>query len=518
MAAKRLMMKQIKEIFRLRFELKLSQRKVGLCVGCGRSTIQGYEARAKNAGLDSWATISKLSEQELLERLNLVSSFERKQQRKTFPLPDWNLVHKELSKKHVTLSLVWQEYKSEHPNGCSYPHFCSFYREWKGKLNVSLRQNHKAGEKVFVDYCGSTIPVIDRGTGEVLQAQIFVGVLGASSYTYAEATYTQSKKDWIMSHRRMLEFYGGVPQIIVPDNLKSAVKKPDRYESEINDSYREFSQYYGTCIIPARVRKPKDKAKAEAGVLLVSRWIIAALRNKTFYSLNELNAEIKKLLITVNTKKMRHFKKSRIELFKELDSSSLGRLRSVPYQYAEWKKARVNIDYHVTYDDHFYSAPYQLVKRQVDIRATDTSIEIYYRGKRVSSHLRSLRKGGYTTSDSHRPESHKSYLEWTPERIINWASSKGKNIGLFVKELIKKKVHPEQAYRSAMGVIRLSDKYGVSRLDKACFRAIELRSISYQTVKNLLKNKLEEMNSLDGVKRGSYFKNNHNVRGSEYYH
>lgn len=384
-----------------------------------------------------------------------------------------------------------------------------------------MRQEHRAGEKLFVDYAGATIPIVERGTGRVGQAQVFVGVLGASSYTYVEATWSQQLPDWLTSHKRAIEFFGGVPQIIVPDNLRSGITKPDRYESEINRSYQELAEHYGTCVIPARVRKPKDKAKAEAGVLLASRWIIAALRNKTFYSLEDLNDAIAVILEKLNNKQMRHFKKSRQELFESLDKPALGRLPEVPFQYSEWKKATVNIDHHIVYEDHFYSCPYQLIKHPVDIRATNTTIEIFHRSERVASHRRSHKKGGYSTELSHRPLSHREHLKWTPERIINWGKSKGQNTGLFIEHLITIKAHPEQGYRSALGVIRLSDKYGAERLNQACGNALAIGTISYQTVKNMLKNGMDKVplpTKKQDFKQQEFFISNENVRGKNYYH
>lgn len=522
MAATRLAMNKIQELFRLRFQLRLSHREVGRCLGCGRTTVQDYEKRAVQAGLDSFEKINSLSESELLTRLNLkikTQCFWAPLRKQDF-LPDWNSIKTELSKKHVTLALLWEEYLEDNPGGYSYPQFCVHYRRWREKLSVVMRQEHKAGEKVFVDYAGRTVDVIDPQTGEVRETQIFIGVLGASSYTYAEATWSQKLPDWLMSHRRMFEYFDGVPQILVPDNLLSGITKPDRYEAAVNRSYQNLSEHYGTCVIPARSRKPRDKAKAEAGVLLASRWILAALRNKKFYSLEELNEAIAVLLEKLNNKKMRHFKKSRRELFETIDRPALGNLRAESYVFSEWKKARVNIDYHIVFDDHFYSVPYQLVKEEVDIRATSHTVEIYYKSKRVSSHRRSNQKGGFSTDPGHRPPSHQAHVKWTPERIINWAKQKGSDIGLFVQYLITSKAHPEQAYRAALGVIRLSDKYGCERLNRACGNAIAIGSIQYRTVKNMLKNNMDKVGPVtkSDKKQQDFFVSNQNVRGKEYYH
>ena len=520
MASERLAMRTIKELFRLRFQAKLSHRAVSRCLGCGRTTVQDYERRALLAGLDNFDKISSLTEADLLTKLNLKShlNFFNASLRKEQSLPDWNYIKSELSKKHVTLSLLWEEYRVEHPEGYGYSQFCEHYRRWRQKLSVVLRQDHHAGEKVFVDYAGRTVEIIDPRTGESREAQIFVGVLGASSYTYCEATWSQQLPDWIMSHRRMFEFFEGVPQIIIPDNLKSGVTKSHRYEATINATYQELATHYGTCVIPARGSKPRDKAKAEAGVLVVSRWILAALRHKTFHSLEELNTCISNLLPKINNRKMRYVERSRRKLFETIDAPALGVLPIEPYQYAEWKKATVNIDYHIEFEGHFYSVPYQLTKQSVHVRVTATSVEIFHKSKRVASHYRSVRKGRATTDDSHRPASHRAHLEWTPSRIINWGKSKGGFTGDFIEKLLMSKPHPEQGYRAALGVIRLADKYGEDRLNAACEKALKLHSITYKTVQNLLKNGMESVTQENKLKQMEILTSNENVRGKEYYH
>ena len=382
-----------------------------------------------------------------------------------------------------------------------------------------MRQEHKAGEKAFVDYAGSTFPIIvNRKTMETREAQLFVGTMGSSSYTYCEVTCTQKLPDWLMSHRRMFEYFGGVPHILVPDNLKSGISKPCRYEATVNRSYEEMSRYYGTCVIPARRQSPKDKGKVEAGVLLTSRWVLAALRNETFYSLEEANEAIQLLLHKINNKPMRQLKKSRRELFETIDKPSLRPLPTTPYVFSEWKQARVNIDYHVAFDGSFYSVPHQLVQKQVEIRATDTVVEVFRLHERIASHRRSYRQGSFTTNFDHRPVSHQEHLKWTPERIVRWAAQKGPDVALFIQSLISSKAHPEQGYRAAVGVIRLADKYGQDRLSKACSKALSVGSPSYHTVKNMLQNKMENVEPLKrSEKTNLTFISNRNVRGPDYY-
>jgi transposase len=523
MAAEGLAVKTIKELFRLRLELKLNQRQVAKAIGCGRTTIQRYERKARKEGLNDFNLINNLSSEELLRRfgLNQEDILLTRPLRKKDCTPDWQKIHEQLIKyKHTTLALLWEEYREEYPEGFSYSQFCEHFRRWKKALSVVMRQEHKAGEKAFVDYAGSTIDIIDSCTGEVREAQVFVGVLGASSLTYAEATLTQALPDWLMSHRRMLQYFGGVPQIIVSDNLRSGVSRADRYEAGINPSYQELAEHYGFCVIPTRVRKPQDKSKVEVGVLLASRWIIAALRHKTFFSIEELNKEIEFLLEKINHKKMRYYKKSRRELFEEIDKSALGVLRQTPYEYAEWKDATINIDHHIVYDDHFYSAPYKLISKKIQVRATSTIVELYFKNERIASHLRSYKKGKFTTNPTHRPPSHQEHLKWTPERIISWARTKGENIALFVGSLIDRQAHPEQGYRSSLGVIRLTDKYGVARVNQACGNALAIDAIKYQTVKNMLKNGMDHVVSANNKnqKQKDFFTLNENVRGKEYYH
>jgi len=519
MAQERLAMRDIKELLRLRFKVGLTQRQTAKASGFGRTTVQEYEARALAANLIDPEEIEKLSTEEVYKRLGFKSqTVIPAVEAGTKFVPDWRKIREDLSRsKHATLMLLWSEYKEEHPDGFQYSHFCDLYGDWKKKVTVVMRQEHKAGEKTFIDYAGTTVDIIDAETGEVRPAQIFVSALGASSYIFCEASWTQALPDWLMSHRRMVEYYGGVTYILVPDNLKSGVTKPDRYEAKINRAYQEFAEKYGTCVIPARVRKPKDKAKVEVSVLVVSRWIIAVLRNRKFYSLEELNEAIAVLLEKINHRKMRHIGKSRYELYIELDKPALKALPERPYEYGEWKEVGVNVDYHVEYADAFYSTPHQLAQTKVWVRATNTVVEIYQNFERIFAHRRTYIKRKYVTDPSHRPVAHQEHAKWTPERIVGWAKSKGDIVGEFIKLLIEKKAHPEQGYRSALGCVRLADKYGNDRLALACQKAIRIESISYQTVKNMLKNGLEKVPATDAELQMNLFSDHENVRGEGYY-
>jgi len=393
--------------------------------------------------------------------------------------------------------------------------FCALYREWSKHLNPSMRLSHKGGEKVFVDYAGQTVPIVDPDSGEVLQAQVFIGVLGASNYTYAEAHASQELPNWIGAHVRMFAFFGGAPEIVVPDNLKAGVKHPSRYEPDLNPTYQDLAQHYGTAIIPARVRKPKDKAKAEVGVQVVERWILARLRNRTFFSLADLNQAIRELLDELNSRLMEHIERSRRQLFEELDQPALKPLPEQPYEFAIWKKARVNIDYHVEFEKHYYSVPYTLIHKEVYVRATQSTIEIFHNNGRVASHRRVKSPGRHTTVSEHMPPAHQKYLEWSPERLTHWAQKIGPHTAQLVQVLLNSRQHPEQAYRSCLGLLRLGDRYGEERLEAACCRALPAGICSYKGVKNILDAKLDQV---EPDESSAVVPDSHeNIRGQAYY-
>ena len=367
-----------------------------------------------------------------------------------------------------------------------------------------------------MDYAGQTVPVINPLTGEITLAQIFVAVLGASNYTFAEAAESQTLPIWISSHQRAFEYFGGVPSAVIPDNLKSAVSKACRYEPDINPTYQEMATHYGVVILPARVRKPKDKAKVEGGVLIVERWILAALRHRTFFSVAELNAAIAGLLERLNTRPFKKLEGNRRTLFEQVDRPALKPLPQTPYEYAEWKKARVNIDYHIEVEGHYYSLPYALVKEQVDVRLTTTTIECFHRGERVASHLRSVQKGRHTTQIGHMPLSHQRTVEWTPERMTKWAETTGPATALVVATILSARLHPQQGFRSCLGILRLGKSYGNNRLEAACQRAYALKGCSYQSVASILKSGMDQK-PLHPDRPETPIPEHTNIRGSEYY-
>jgi len=504
-------MRKIREILRLKYTSQLSNREIARSCSTARSTVAGCLVRASNASL-SWPLPDALDDDTVLEQLLyptvVVSDAVR-------TLPDWVLLQKELRKKNVTLALLWDEYKAAQPDGYQYSQFCKLFKEFTGRIDCCMRQCHLAGEKLFVDYCGQTIPLTDPATGIVKQAQVFVAVMGASSYTYAEATTSQSLPDWLGSHVRAFRFLGGLPQIIVPDNLRSAVSKPCRYEPKLNPAYAELADHYSVAVMPARVRKPRDKAKAEAGVQLVQRWILAVLRNRTFFSLDELNEAIALLLTRLNAKPFRKISGSRESLFLELDKPALAPLPNNHYEYAEWLPVRLGFNYHIQIEDHFYSAPYLLKSEKLDARLTILTVELFHKGKRVAGHVRKYKRG-YSTVPEHMPKAHREYAEWTPERLVNWAAETGESTAKLVDGILAGKVHPQQGFVSCMGVISLSKKYGKERVEAGSQRALAIGGISYTSLKSILVNGLDSkpLPVQTEVKPGVVHPN---LRGKKYY-
>jgi transposase len=506
-------MRKIKEVLRLKWAQGLSNRQIAKTCGIARPTVGEYLRRATEAGL-AWPLPPDLDEAALERQLFPPPPSLPAQAR---GVPDWALVHQELKRKGVTLFLLWQEYRETHPEGYQYSWFCDHYRAWQGKLDVVMRQDHRAGEKLFVDYAGQTMPVVDRNTGEIREVQIFVAVLGASSYTYAEATWTQGLADWIGSHRRTFAFLGGVPELVVPDNLRAGVSKAHRYEPDLNPTYQDMASHYGVAVLPARVRRPRDKAKVEAGVLLIERWILAALRRRTFFSLAELNAAIAGLLEKLNARPFKKLPGCRRAHFEALDRPALNPLPAAPYEYAEWKKARVHIDYHVAVEGHYYSVPHALIKRQLDVRITQNTLECFYRGNRVASHRRSQQKGRHTTVPAHMPESHRQAGEWTPQRLSNWAAKTGPATEKLITTVLTSRRHPQQAYRSCLGILRLGKAYGDARLEAACRRALILGSHSYKSIESILKHRLDDK-PLAEQQELALPEDHDNIRGPSYYH
>jgi transposase len=512
MPRERLSMRKIREVLRLRSEAGLSQRAIAGSCRLGRSTVRDYLLRAQAAGL-SWPLPDGLDDEELERRLFPLprASAERR------PTPDWSTVHRELRRKGVTLALLWQDYRADHPDGYQYSQFCDLYRRWARAADPVLRQRYLAGERLFVDYAGQTVPVTDRRTGEVREAQIFVAVSGASNYTYAEATWTQGLPDWISSHRRCFEFMGGVHALVIPDNVKSGVTSPCFYDPDLNRTYQDLAEHYGTAVLPARIRRPRDKAKVETGVQGVERWILARLRNRRFFSLAELNQAIWELLAEYNRRPFQKLPGCRASLFEELERPALRPLPERPYEYGEWSKARVNIDYHIAVARHYYSVPYQLVHQQVDVRLTQTTVEILHRGRRVFSHVRSFVVGGYTTIPEHMPPHHRARVEWNPDRLIRWAQQTGPATAAVVEQIMSSRRHPEQGYRACLGILRLGKGCGSERLEAACRRALAINAVGYRSIDSILKHGLDAQPLLETPPPISPITHAH-IRGADYYH
>jgi len=508
-------MRKIKEVLRLRFELGLGQRQIARSCTIGLGTVNEYLRRAEAAGLQ-WPVPAGWDDERLEAALFGVPPARAPESGK--PQPDFAAIHEQLQRHaHLTLQLVWEEYRQAHPDGYGYSRFCERYQRWRRKLDVVLRQEHYAGEKMFVDWAGATIPVHDRFTGQVWQAPLFVAVLGASSYTYAEATRDQQLETWLVVHMHTLEFYGGVPRLAVIDNLKTGVTKACRYDPDLNPTYQEWALHYGLGVLPARPYKPRDKAKVESGVQVVQRWIVAALRHRKFFSLEEVNQAIAELLVRVNERPFRKRAGSRQSLFEALDRPALRPLPAERFDLSQWSRARVNIDYHIAFDSNFYSVPYHLVHELVEVRSLPATVEIFHKGQRIASHLRARGHGQMATHSEHRPKSHQAHLEWTPSRMAHWAGSIGPHTARLFERILADKPHPEMGYRSCLGIIRLARQYSPARVEAAAERALLTGACRYQSVKSILKNSLDALPLPTSPPPATPPPPHHNVRGAEYF-
>jgi len=511
-------MRKIKDILRLRHAAGLPYRGIANALNIGYGTVVDYLNRAERAGL-GWPVPEGLHERDL-GRLLFPTQAVTGQRR--FAEPDFPEVCRELKRKGVTKLLLWQEYRQRHPDdGYSYAQFCHRYRVWLGCQQRSMRQIHRAGEKLFVDYCGPTMAIINPDTGEYREAQIFVAVLGASNYTFACASWTQKQADWLNAHVKAFEFFGGVPELVVPDNLKSAVRKTHRYEPDINPSYQQLASHYQCAIVPARPYKPRDKAKAEVAVQIVERWIMARLRHQTFFTLAALNQAIRVLLDDLNQRPFKKLPGTRLSQFEQLDKPALRALPAQPYQYADIKQARVHIDYHVEYDKHYYSVPHHLVKQAVEVQATDSAVAIYHQGQRIASHPRSSRQGAHSTCQEHMPPAHQAMHGWSPERFLNWAGDIGAETREVVSCLLQGNRHREQSYRRVLALLSNTKKYGRERLNQACGRALLIGSPTRSSVESILKQGLDRIaleTPRHAVQEELCLDHHENIRGEDYYH
>jgi transposase len=490
----------------------MRQIKASLRISLG--AVQKITSKAEALKLD-WPTIDQLNDQQLARAIYPESDTRASN---AFELPDWVEMHQELKQKSVTKHLLWEEYTQSYPNrSYSYPQYCFLYKQWLSKQRRSMRQTHKAGDKLFVDYAGQTVPIVNGNTGEVRTAQVFVAVLGASNYTYSEATWTQALPDWLGSHARAFDFLGGVPKLIVPDNLKSGTTRACRYDPDLNPNYQQLAAHYGVAIMPARPYKPKDKSKAEVGVQIIERWILARLRHQTFFSLAELNQCIQVLLVEVNNKPFKQLKGSRKEWFEALDKPTLSPLPKQAYQYTDIKTVKVNIDYHIQYDQHIYSVPHQLVGEKLELHAKDQLIEIYFRNQRVTSHVRQYRPGTTTVAE-HMPIQHQKHHQWSAGRLMNWAKDMGDEVLLWVKTQIDNKQHEQQAYRVCLGLLNLSRQYPVSRLNKACAIANQKQLYRLKQIKSILQSNQDQLLAETKEQLPLLPQSHENIRGPKSFH
>jgi len=488
MATERLPMRKIREILRQKWVLGHRHRAIARALGIGVGTVSEMTRAASAAGLD-WERVQRLSDADL--ETAVYGAGPQKSLRAPLPAPQ--AIDLELRKVGVTLRLLHVEYREQHPDGYGYSQFCDHYRYWKQRQRVVMRQGHRAGEKMFSDYSGKKPHWIDPHTGEVQEVELFVAVLGASNYTYAEVTPTQQVGDWVGSQTRAVEFFEGVTALVIPDQLKSAVSQPCRYEPEIQRTFQEWAEHYGTVVLPARPRKPRDKAKVEVGVQVAQRWILARMRNQTFFSFHEIAARVRELLADLNTRVMRRYGKSRRELFETLDRPALKPLPERRYEVSLWSKVKVNIDYHVEVERHYYSVHHTLVHEKLEARVASGTVELYRHGERVAAHPYSTVRGGFTTEPAHMPKAHQQHSEWTPGRMIRWAQQIGPMTGVLVEAILAERPHPEQGYRSCLGIIRLQKRYGTERLEQACARAQAARARSYKHVDSILRNGLDRL-------------------------
>jgi transposase len=514
MPAERTTMRQVREILRLKFVGGVPTREIARRIGVAASTVRETLRRFRAAGL-SWPLPDELTDVALEAKLFAAAGTKQGHRRQVEP--DWANIQRELKRKHVTLSILWDEYIERNPEGYRYSRFCELYRGWERKLSVTMRQTHVGGDKLFVDYAGDTVPVIvDRLTGEMRAAQIFVAVMGASNFTHAEATWTQGLADWIGAHTRAFAAIDGVPRLLVPDNAKVAVIRACLYEPQVNRTYAEMATHYGTAVLPTRPRRPRDKAKVEAAVLVVERWILARLRHRRFYSLAELNAAIGELLKRLNEERpIRRLGVTRRQLLEELDRPALKPLPVEPYVFAEWRVRRVGIDYHVDVEGHFYSVPYHFARAEVEVRLTSRTVEIFARGERIAVHLRSSGNGKHTTLADHMPSSHRRYADWTIGRIRRDAALIGPATAALCELILEHRPHPEQGFRSCLGILRLARAFGRARLEAAATRAIEIGALTYGSVHSILDHKLDRHAARKPADGAPML--HPNIRGSRYY-
>ncbi len=507
MPKERVTVRKIREILRLKEEMKLSNRAIARVCKVSNSTVGDYLVRAGKAGL-GWPLPEELSEDDLYRRLFPEETGEVSPSAR--PLPDWEEIRRQLSRRGVTLKLLWIEYREQYPDGYGLTQYCEYYRRWSDAHATRMRQVHKGGEEMEVDYAGMSMPVTNPETGEVSKAPVFVAVLPASNYTYAEVQPSQELVHWIGGHVRAMAFFEGVPKIVRPDNLKTGVKSPNYYEPEINPSYQELAEHYHLAVLPARVRKPRDKAHGENGVQNVERWVLAPLRDRTFFSVAEANRTAAPLLVALNDREMEHLGKSRRQLFEELDRPALQGLPEHPFEFAVWKNARVSLDYHVAFEGHYYSVPHALVHQEVNIRATEHLLAVFHHGQQVAVHPRSAALGRFSTNPEHMPANHRFVLTTDADWLQRQAGKVGPSTAQFMAALLRSRPYPQQAFRACLGVLSLARKHPSARMELACQRSLADNLFSYRDLK-------AELEALAASAPDTPMPVHENVRGDTYY-
>jgi len=504
----RMDIRMIKDIIRLKYVAKLSYQDIALSLAISKGAVTKYLSLAGAAQLD-WNAVADMDEASLERRL-----LGRDVAALRVVEADFGLVHIELRRKGVTLALLWQEYRAAHvgQRTWAYTQFCEHYKSFAKTLKRSMRQVRRAGEKLYIDFAGPTLALSD-GT----RAQVFVSAMGASSYTFACATADQSMRSWLRSMARALTFYGGCPQLIVPDNPRSLVAIACRYEPKLNETVRDFARHYNVSILPARPFLPQDKASAESAVQVVTRWILARLRHTVLADVHAADKAIAALLPSLNNRNFQKLDGSRASHFAMLDSPALMALPAQAWEWATFKPVKAHIDYHVEVHFHRYSVPHSLVGLDLEARITDALVEVLHRGRMVACHARSAKRGGFTTLDEHMPASHRAHKEWTPERLIHWGASIGTNTGHLVSQLLNLHRHPEHGYRSCLGLLSLTKKYGSPRVEVACTMSLELGVARYTGVRDILRNKRDLVPPVT-VEPDWVAPDHDNVRGAANYH
>jgi transposase len=509
-------MRQIKEILRLKHQHQLSVREIARSCGLPSSTVSDYLLRAQAASL-SWPLPEGLDDQHIQERLLHPPQGQPEAcpaAEPPRPLADWPEVHKELGRRSVTLRLLWQEYRQRFPNGYGYTQFCEYYHRWAESLDPVMRHHHPPGEKMFVDWAGQTVAIAEA-QGRVSQASVFIAVLGASNKIFARAFANQKLLSWITAHCEAYSFFQGVARVTVPDNPKTGVTMACRYDPLLHRTYQELGEHYGTVIIPARPRRPRDKAKVEGHVLIAERQILAALRDQTFFNVGGLNEAITPLLAKLNAQPFQKLEGSRDSWFEAYEKPKLLPLPATPFELATWSQAGVNIDYHVVVDKHYYSVPHPFIHQTLDVRLSASTVEFFHQGKRVAAHARSFQPGLFTTLNEHRPKAHQKHLEWTPGRMVEWAQKNGPCCAELVRQILENKPHPEQGYRACLGIIRLGKGAGQDRLEAACRRALHFGTCSYRSIESILKHRLDQQPLEQELPLNS--PDHANLRGGAYY-